>query len=75
MYIERDIRPCQLCGELLILLLPHGSFTTEQIDLGARWQQSLVLLPLEGLAQQGWNIALINKFNNLKEFLLYPDTN
>ena len=30
-----------LCGELLILLLPHGRLAAEQIDLGARRQEAL----------------------------------
>ena len=67
-------KPGKLGGELLVLLLPHCGLAPEQVDLTAGWEESLVLLPLEGLAQQGCNIALINKFNNLKEFLLYPDT-
>merc|ERR1719350_1271425 len=36
----------------LILLLPHGGFASEQVDLCARWQQTLVLLPLQRLPKQ-----------------------
>ena len=58
---ELDL-PGQLGRELLVLLLPHCGLAPEQVDLTAGWEESLVLLPLEGLAQQGCNIALINNF-------------
>ena len=54
--------PGQLSGELLILLLPHCSFTTEQINLGARWQQSLVLLPLQSLNILFYLVEFIHKY-------------
>ena len=45
-------------GVLLLLLLPHGGLAAEEIDLGAGRQQTLMLLPLEGLPEEceetGW---------------------
>lgn len=38
---------------LLLLLLSHGGLAPEQVDLGAWRQKTLVLLPLESLAEQG----------------------
>ena len=47
--------PCLLAklrGVPLVLLLPHGRLSPEEIDLGSGREQALVLLPLEGLSEQ-----------------------
>ena len=46
-------RLAQLCWVLLLFFIPHGCLPSEQIDGNPRGQETLVLLPLEGLTKEG----------------------
>ena len=45
--------PGELCGEALLLHVLHGSLAPEQIDGHTGGEETLVLLPLQGLVEGG----------------------